>query len=73
MAVSGRPVHYLNWFPNEPNGGRAENCVDMATNTYTGSWADRNCGEQRPFMCRKPLPGKDLLSVRTLVLISLKH
>ena len=41
------------WKPNEPSGGKAENCavVDLSEDKYAGQWADLPCSAATHFIC----------------------
>lgn len=52
--TSGKNVVYTNWYPGrlDPNNHWTEDCVAMALNKYSGRWEDRDCSENRGFICQ---------------------
>ena len=47
------PYSFNKWTqPNEPNGNRTENCVEMRQD---GTWNDFACKRTRPYVCKKDL------------------
>ena len=48
----GTPWDYTNWQPGEPNdAGGNEDCAGMLENQ--GQWNDKQCSDQRTFVCKK--------------------
>ena len=43
------------WFPNEPNGIKNENCLvyyqSKRSNSGNFGWGDNTCGNKHPFVC----------------------
>ncbi|XP_035809002.2 ladderlectin-like [Amphiprion ocellaris] len=51
----GRPFHYTNWCPGEPNNGRTtQHCVQMNFGD-TKCWDDLQCSYRRPSVCAKKI------------------
>ena len=51
-------TRYRNWYKNEPNGGRSENCVELIAGLkyflqWNGRWNDKSCDERMSFICQK--------------------
>lgn len=44
---------YLNWNPNEPNGGGGHDCMRVLPTAF---WADLDCGDGRASVCAGPPP-----------------
>lgn len=55
--AGGAPVddRYAHWRSGEPGGGGGERCMLMDNEGSTGRWDDRGCGEDRRFICERPL------------------
>lgn len=50
-------LSFESWAAGQPDGGSAENCVEMWT---TGKWNDAPCGDSKVYACEVPqTPGKD--------------
>ena len=51
--ISGLPVTYSNWSPNEPNDWyHSEDCTEIFSKN--SRWNDRNCSWPEPFICMMP-------------------
>lgn len=46
---------YAHWRSGQPSGGGGESCMLMDNEGSTGRWDDRGCGEDRRFICERPL------------------
>ena len=47
--IKNSEISYTNWGPNEPNGGKSENCVLFWTSS--GGWNDWNCENTASYVC----------------------
>lgn len=55
--VDGSPIPFSEWIQGEPNGYEKENCIVQATGNVLPGFADKNCFDPKPFICKQPLPG----------------
>ena len=56
----GTPWDYTNWHPGAPNdAGGTEDCARMFENNDQGQWNDKQCSDQRTFVCKK---GKNIFA-----------
>nr|AAL29934.1 lectin 2b [Girardia tigrina] len=63
MDANGRLLTYKNWANNEPNGGRAENCI-ISHNNLEGAWWDIPCTNKYFAICsRNPYEDDTALDV----------
>ena len=51
MAVDGRALSWTKWATGEPNGGLAENGVEIRWWDDDGRWNDVSVNELRKFVC----------------------
>ncbi|XP_053306606.1 uncharacterized protein LOC128468811 [Spea bombifrons] len=49
MYLDGKKINYSNWRQNEPNGKKAENCVEIPP--HVTGWIDRACDIKRRVVC----------------------
>lgn len=70
--VDGTPLDcekdFCDWNTNEPNGGTAENCVELWNDPGgwydTHTWNDGWCNDwEREFVCEKPFPNGRMVKV----------
>ncbi|MCB9596361.1 MAG: C-type lectin domain-containing protein [Sandaracinaceae bacterium] len=57
--LTSTPVGYTHWDSGEPNdgGSRGEDCgVIMTVSGRESEWDDRDCGDERPYVCEAPAP-----------------
>lgn len=58
MWSNGETFDFVNFAPDEPNGGTTENCLVLFENSLTddavkGKVNDNDCSEVFPFICKR--------------------
>ncbi|XP_061490563.1 pulmonary surfactant-associated protein A-like [Rhineura floridana] len=48
QLMNGKPLRFINWYKNEPQGKGAEKCVEMYGD---GTWNDKACDKYRLIVC----------------------
>ncbi|KAM4636310.1 C-type lectin domain family 3 member A-like isoform 2-T2 [Discoglossus pictus] len=48
VYLDGQKITYTNWYQNEPNGGRVENCIRIYEQ---GKWVDTTCERINQVVC----------------------
>uniref|UniRef100_A0A8C7PI18 C-type lectin domain-containing protein n=1 Tax=Oncorhynchus mykiss TaxID=8022 RepID=A0A8C7PI18_ONCMY len=52
MWTDGSKVDFTDWFKSDPDGGKAQNCVNT---NYQTLWIDNECSEGYAFVCAERL------------------
>uniref|UniRef100_A0A8C8HZS6 C-type lectin domain-containing protein n=1 Tax=Oncorhynchus tshawytscha TaxID=74940 RepID=A0A8C8HZS6_ONCTS len=52
MWTDGSKVDFTDWFKSDPDGGKAQNCVNT---NYQMLWIDNECSEGYAFVCAERL------------------